>query len=259
MKNRLPLVLSATALVVAVFGITPLGHATSTIVQTHFAKNANFLRGKAPSVAAKPNTIVQRNGKGRIVGVPVARGPQGPAGAPGAPGPAGPQGPQGPGGPQGPQGPAGNPATADGPAMIFGRLNNPGAQTTCLYGPVFGIHDTGACNSSPFPSVSVRLPVAKVVRNFRAQIDAAAAGAKRVYLYTDAGHTTCDIPNGGTTCTLATGNTYAAGTRLALELDHVTGSGALPGVSVSFELWNPAAVPATATAVRETATPASDR
>ena len=104
MKNRLPIVLSSTALVIAVFGITPLGHATSTIVQTHFAKNANFLRGKAPSVAKKPNTIVQRDGKGNIVGLPAIRGAAGPAGAPGPAGPGGPAGPQGPGGAQGPPG-----------------------------------------------------------------------------------------------------------------------------------------------------------
>jgi hypothetical protein len=92
---------------VAVFGITPLGHATSTIVQTHFAKNANFLRGKAPSVKAKPNTIVQRNGKGQIVGIPASRGPQGAAGPPGPAGPAGPAGPGGPAGAPGATGAAG--------------------------------------------------------------------------------------------------------------------------------------------------------
>jgi hypothetical protein len=119
LKNRLPLVLSATALVVAVFGITPIGHATSTIVQTHFAKNANFLRGKAPSVAAKPNSIVQRNGKGQIVGVPVARGAQG---LPGAAGPQGPPGAQGPAGPQGAQG-------AQGPAGPFPDGNMPAGKT----------------------------------------------------------------------------------------------------------------------------------
>jgi hypothetical protein len=107
LRNRLPIVLSSTALVVAVFGITPLGHATSTVIQTHFAKNANFLRGKAPSVKAKPNTVVVRNGKGQIAGVPVARGVQGRPGAPGAQGAQGPQGPQGPQGAQGPAGPVG--------------------------------------------------------------------------------------------------------------------------------------------------------
>ncbi len=66
MRNRLPIVLSATALVVAVFGITPLGHATSTIVQTHFAKNANFLRGKAPSVKAGKNKVPVANKAGKL-------------------------------------------------------------------------------------------------------------------------------------------------------------------------------------------------
>lgn len=111
MRNRLPIVLSATALVVAVFGITPLGQAAENVVTTHFAKNANFLRGKAPSVAKKPNTIVQRDAKGNIKGLPAARGAQGAAGPPG---PAGPQGPGGPGGPQGGQGPQG-PAGPAGP------------------------------------------------------------------------------------------------------------------------------------------------
>lgn len=117
--------LSATALVVAVFGITPLGHATTNIVQTHFAKNANFLRGKAPSVKAKPNTIVQRNGKGQIAGVPVARGAQG---APGAPGPTGPAGPAGAGGPAGPAGPAGPPGPV-GPPGPFPDGNLPAGKT----------------------------------------------------------------------------------------------------------------------------------
>jgi hypothetical protein len=112
LKNRLPIVLSATALVVAVFGITPLGHATSTVIQTHFAKNANFLRGKAPSVKAGKNKIPVAGKSGKLDaswGAVGARGPAGPPGANGAQGPAGAAGPQGPPGPQGPQG-------ADGPA-----------------------------------------------------------------------------------------------------------------------------------------------
>jgi Collagen triple helix repeat (20 copies) len=112
LRNRLPLVLSATALVIAVFGITPLGHATSTIVQTHFAKNANFLRGKAPSVAKKPNTVVLRDGKGNIQGLSAARGAQGLPGAPGPQGPAGPPGPQGAAGANGTNGAAGAPGVS---------------------------------------------------------------------------------------------------------------------------------------------------
>ncbi len=111
MKSRLPVVLSVTALVVAVFGITPLGHATSTIVQTHFAKNANFLRGKAPSVKAGKNKVPVANKAGKLDKSWGAVGPRGPAGAPGAngangaPGPAGPAGPAGAPGATGPAGP----------------------------------------------------------------------------------------------------------------------------------------------------------
>jgi hypothetical protein len=102
-------VLSVTALVVAVFGITPLGQAAENVVSTHFARNANFLRGKAPSVAKKPNTVVVRDGKGNIKGLSAARGPQG------ATGPAGPAGPGGPAGPTGPPGaPNPNAETLDG-------------------------------------------------------------------------------------------------------------------------------------------------
>jgi hypothetical protein len=262
MKNRLPVVLSATALVVAVLGVTPVGQATSNVIQTHFARNANFLRGNAPSVKAGKGKIPVANKAGKLDkswGAVGARGPAGPPGANGANGANGAPGAQGPPGPPGGQGPPGNPATADGPALVLARLNNPGAQTACLFGPVYGVNDTGACTSGILNSVSVRLPISRVVRNFRAQLDAASVGAKTVYLYTDAGHTTCVIPNGGTSCTFATTPTYAAGTKLALELDHSTGSsGALPSITVSFELVNPAAAAVAAAPSRATVEPMSE-
>jgi hypothetical protein len=114
MKNRLPVVLSATALVVAVLGVTPVGQATSNAVQTHFARNANFLRGNAPSVKAGKGKIPVANKAGKLDkswGAVGARGPAGSPGATGPQGPAGPGGPQGPQGPVGPQGPAGQSAT----------------------------------------------------------------------------------------------------------------------------------------------------
>jgi hypothetical protein len=110
MKQRLPVVLSATALVVAVLGVTPVGQATSTAIQTHFAKNANFLRGNAPSVKAGKKKIPLANKAGKLDkswGAVGARGPAGAPGAPGAQGPAGPGGPGGPAGATGPQGPEG--------------------------------------------------------------------------------------------------------------------------------------------------------
>jgi hypothetical protein len=66
MKNRLPVVLSATALVVAVVGVTPVGQATSTAIQTHYARNASFLRGAAPSIKAGKNRIPRANKAGKL-------------------------------------------------------------------------------------------------------------------------------------------------------------------------------------------------
>jgi hypothetical protein len=106
-KNRLPIVLSTTALVIAVLGVTPVGQATSTAIQTHFARNANFLRGKAPSIKAGKNKIPAANKAGKLDKSWGAVGARGPQGLPGAQGPAGPVGPGGPGGPAGPAGPAG--------------------------------------------------------------------------------------------------------------------------------------------------------
>jgi hypothetical protein len=85
-------------------------------------------------------------------------------------------------------------------------------------------------------------------------------GAKRVILYADSGHTECTIPNAATSCTLATGRTYAAGSRLALEMDHGIGSsGVLPSITVGFELVNPSAVLAAAAPSRTVGRPASER
>jgi hypothetical protein len=46
--------------------VTPIGHATSNAIQTHFARNANFLRGKAPSIKAGKNKIPAANKAGKL-------------------------------------------------------------------------------------------------------------------------------------------------------------------------------------------------
>ena len=66
MRNRVPVVLSAAALVVAVLGVTPVGQATSDSIQTHFARNASFLRGKAPSIRAGKNKIPVAGPNGKL-------------------------------------------------------------------------------------------------------------------------------------------------------------------------------------------------
>jgi Collagen triple helix repeat (20 copies) len=133
MRQRLPIVLSITALLVALLGATPYGEAASDAVVTAFAQNAGKLGGFAPSKSARKNTVVVRGANGKIdrgslpamgnaLGVRGAQGAQGPSGPVGAQGPSGPagapgaqgerglpgeMGPQGTSGAQGPQGPPG--------------------------------------------------------------------------------------------------------------------------------------------------------
>jgi hypothetical protein len=229
---------------------------TSVVITGKQIKNSSIT-----GADVKNKSLTPKDFKGSVRGARGPRGLTGAAGPQGPLGPAGPQGAQGAQGLQGLQGPPGDPATADGPGLVLGRLNNPGAQTSCLFGPVFGVEATSTCNAGNFNAVSVRLPLERVVRNYRAQLDSASAGAKRVILYTtDGPFTECTIPNGATSCTVATGATYAAGTRLALEMDHGAGSsGALPSIAVSFELVNPSAVAAAAARGQTAAQPASER
>jgi hypothetical protein len=91
MKNRLPIVISITALLVSVFGITPLGGA---------AVNGTASLAKAQLAKAG---LIKRGPRG-------PRGKRGPRGRIGPQGPQGIQGPQGVQGPQGIQGPAGTSA-----------------------------------------------------------------------------------------------------------------------------------------------------
>jgi hypothetical protein len=109
MKNRLPVVLSSAALLVAVMGVTPVGHATSNAVETHFARSANFLRGHAPSEKAGKGKIPVAGKNGKLDaswGAVGPRGPQGPPGASGAPGQQGAKGDKGDKGDRGDPGPS---------------------------------------------------------------------------------------------------------------------------------------------------------
>jgi hypothetical protein len=115
MQNRLPVVLSTTALLVAVFGATPLGHAASRAIHAvppfaktasfaKFAGNASKLNGRKSTLSGAPGTIpvVGRNGKlPASIGAVGPQGQQGPQGASGSQGPRGTQGSSGPAGPPG--------------------------------------------------------------------------------------------------------------------------------------------------------------
>lgn len=140
MRQRIPVVLALTALVVAVLGTTSLGEAASNAVRATFAQNAGKLRGFTPSKTAKKNTVVVRGANGKIdrASLPLTQGPRGPAGLAGLAGPAGATGPAGaPGaaGPQGPKGDKGDPGDAGTPGAP-GVPGAPGAPATKLFAAV---------------------------------------------------------------------------------------------------------------------------
>lgn len=117
MRQRLPIVLSASALLVALFGATPLGQAAGRVVhavppfaaRAGFAKyagtadNAKKLAGHRASAAPKAGNIPVLGPNGKL---PASIGAVGPAG------PQGPTGPRGSTGPKGEKGDDGKPATS---------------------------------------------------------------------------------------------------------------------------------------------------
>jgi hypothetical protein len=96
-RQRVPLILSTTALVVTLLGSTPLGHAAGKLVQTvppfakraEFAKyagtadNAKLLAGHKARATPAPGVIPVTGADGKIPTSFGTVGPQGPAGAQG--------------------------------------------------------------------------------------------------------------------------------------------------------------------------------
>lgn len=136
MNQRLPIALSATALVVALFGSTPVGHAVAAKVPPFATKSGYAKRaGDAAAVngikaAREPRAgqLVPLGTDGRfppsvgIAGPAGAHGPKGDKGEQGAQGAAGPRGVTGPKGATGPAGPSGDrgPVGPPGPSGISG-------------------------------------------------------------------------------------------------------------------------------------------
>jgi hypothetical protein len=91
MRKRLPLVLSVTALVVALLGSTPLGEAARDAIPL-FARNAGAVNGIKASRTPRAGYLVPLAGDGRFPQAVVPIGPPGPRGDKGErgePGPAG--------------------------------------------------------------------------------------------------------------------------------------------------------------------------
>jgi hypothetical protein len=88
--KRLPLVLSAAALAVALLGSTPLGEAARDVLPiARYAKNSDKVDGINASRIPRPGYLVPLGSNGRF---PQSVGVAGPRGDPGAAGPAGPPG-----------------------------------------------------------------------------------------------------------------------------------------------------------------------
>jgi hypothetical protein len=115
--KRLPVALAATALIVAVFGSTPLGHAVATKVPPFATKagyaqragNAVSLNGIKASKQPRAGMLLPLGADGKFPAAVGLAGAAGPKGDTGDRGPAGPKGATGAVGPAGAKGPAGPP------------------------------------------------------------------------------------------------------------------------------------------------------
>jgi Collagen triple helix repeat (20 copies) len=113
--KRLPLALSATALLVALLGNSAVGPAAAEIAanvvpfakvagKANVADDAKRLNGRRSSPAGLPNTIPVVGADGKLPATLGTVGPQGPKGDPGPKGDKGSKGDKGPKGDAGPQG-----------------------------------------------------------------------------------------------------------------------------------------------------------
>lgn len=115
-RSKISIVISLGALVVAVFGATPLARAAAEMVVPKSSVGTKQLKKAAvTSLKVKDGSLLSADFKAGQL----PAGQQGPKGDTGLPGPKGAQGPQGPQGAQGAQGQAG-PAGPQGPAGISG-------------------------------------------------------------------------------------------------------------------------------------------
>ena len=164
MRERLPFVLSASALVAALLAMTPLGEAASSQLRATFAQNASKLRGFAPSKAARRNTVVVRGANGKIgrASLPLTRGPRGLRGPTGAAGAAGAAGPNGTTGPTGPTGSSGVVGAHE--VFALGELDSTDVKSVSVSCPageraLGGGFNIGKVEPNPPVAVQLSLPV----------------------------------------------------------------------------------------------------
>jgi Collagen triple helix repeat (20 copies) len=131
--TRLSIVFSVTALLVALFGSTPVGHAVGSKVP-FFAKTAGYanragtagaLSGVKLSKQPRPGMLLPLGTDGKFPSSVGAVGPQGPRGERGEVGARGPAGPKGDPGTKGLAGPQGPPGTSGWEILISPGIELP--------------------------------------------------------------------------------------------------------------------------------------
>jgi hypothetical protein len=149
-KQRLPLVLSATALVVALFGSTPLGHAVVSAVPP-FAKKAGYAKTAGNALAVNGIKAAKEPTPGFLV--PLGADGKFPASI-GQGGPAGPKGDKGDKGPKGDKGDVGPSKAYYSHGSILDGLP-PGDYI--VYGQLFDDNRAGATSGNAGVSLGIRL------------------------------------------------------------------------------------------------------
>ena len=123
LKPKITTTIAVTALVVAVLGSTPLGHAAANKVLPWNSVGTKQIRNSAVTAAkVKNGSLLAADFKpGQLpAGATGQPGPQGPKGDPGAQGPKGDPGAEGPKGDPGEQGPKGDPGGPNVFAEVLG-------------------------------------------------------------------------------------------------------------------------------------------
>jgi predicted regulator of Ras-like GTPase activity (Roadblock/LC7/MglB family) len=167
-RQRLPVVLSAAAVSIAVLSVTSPGIAArgAAVRVALFAKNAAKVGGIGASKKPKAGKLLPLGKNGKFPASVLPAGLKGPAGQEGARGPAGPIGPQGPQGSLGPRGlkgttgPAGPKGTTGaqgqvGPPGGFGLLNLARGTLSKVTVSAGGAHSSSVSGSDGFPLVAV--------------------------------------------------------------------------------------------------------
>ena len=151
MKERLPLILSSTAVLIALLGATPVGHAVVSAVPPFaaHAKTADYAKNSGAVNGIKAST---RPRAGWLVAL--GKGGKFPA-AVGVAGPAGPQGPAGPAGSAGPQGPKGDTGAkgAGGATGATGPSGPPGISGLQI------VHNTATATNTTIGAVGATCPI----------------------------------------------------------------------------------------------------